>query len=69
MRLALGQFKDEIINIRSFNQMSKVDLAREERVSKCDKVIESFRSILTMEKVQSIIDRKKEEVSDSARKL
>lgn len=40
-------YKDEIISIRSF-QANKVDLAREERVQRCDKIIEAYRSILQM---------------------
>ena len=40
IRMTLSHFKDEIISMKQFNQLSKVDLAREERVAKCDKTID-----------------------------
>lgn len=35
----LSSYKDEIINIKSFQQLSKVDLAREERILSYDKLV------------------------------
>jgi katanin p80 WD40 repeat-containing subunit B1 len=42
---------------------------REERIQKCDKVIEQLRQIVQMPKLQKIIDRNKEEISLLAKSL
>ncbi|KAM3141022.1 hypothetical protein pb186bvf_006823 [Paramecium bursaria] len=65
----LVTYREEILSIKQFNQMSKVDLAREERVAKCDKVIDQLKIIVQMPKIQKIIDRNKEEVSQLAKKI
>lgn len=49
--------------------MSKADLAREERVLKYDKVIEQFKIIVQMPKMQKLIDRNKDDLSDLAKRL
>ncbi|CAK75916.1 unnamed protein product (macronuclear) [Paramecium tetraurelia] len=73
----LNQFRDviylilykEILNIKLFNQLSKADLTREERIQKYDRVIEQFKIIAQTPKLQKIIDRNKEDLSDLAKKF
>ncbi|CAD8067034.1 unnamed protein product [Paramecium sonneborni] len=65
----LNQFRDEILNIKLFNQLSKTDIAREERIQKYDRVIEQFKIIVQTPKLQKIIDRNKEDISDMAKKF
>lgn len=38
--MVVNQFSEEIISVKGFVTLSKVDLAREERIKKCDKVID-----------------------------
>ncbi|CAD8155271.1 unnamed protein product [Paramecium octaurelia] len=65
----LNQFRDEILNIKLFNQLSKADLTREERIQKYDRVIEQFKIIVQTPKLQKVIDRNKEDLSDLAKKF
>ncbi|CAD8063132.1 unnamed protein product [Paramecium sonneborni] len=65
----LNQFRDEILSIKLFNQLSKADLAREERIQKYDRIIEQFKILVQTPKVQKIIDRNKEDLSDLAKKF
>ncbi|CAD8103798.1 unnamed protein product [Paramecium sonneborni] len=62
-------YRDDIINIKGFNQMSKVDLIREERVSKYDKIVDQLKQIIQMSKLTKLIERNKEEISDLAKKF
>ncbi|CAK75740.1 unnamed protein product (macronuclear) [Paramecium tetraurelia] len=61
--------KQDIITIKCFNQMSKVDLSREERVAKYDKIVEQLKQIIQMSKLTKLIERNKEEISDLAKKF
>ncbi|CAD8057045.1 unnamed protein product [Paramecium primaurelia] len=65
----LNQFRDEILNIKLFNQLSKADLAREERIQKYDRVIEQFKIIVQTPKLQKLIDGNKVDLSDLAKKF
>ena len=49
--------------------MNKVDLAREDRVRRADKLIEEWMWVLNHEKLPKIIEKKKEDVSDLCLKL
>ncbi|CAD8142562.1 unnamed protein product [Paramecium pentaurelia] len=66
---SLSLFRDEILNIKLFNQLSKADLAREERVQKYDKVIEQLKIISQMPKMQKLIERNKDDLTELARKF
>ncbi|CAK65864.1 unnamed protein product (macronuclear) [Paramecium tetraurelia] len=66
---SLCLFRDEILNIKLFNQLSKADLAREERIQKYDKVIEQLKIIAQMPKMQKLIERNKDELTELAKKL
>ncbi|CAD8079732.1 unnamed protein product [Paramecium primaurelia] len=62
-------YRDDILTIKCFNQMSKVDLSREERVAKYDKIVEQLKQIIQMSKLTKLIERNKEEISDLAKKF
>ncbi|CAD8100190.1 unnamed protein product [Paramecium primaurelia] len=62
-------YRDDIQTIKCFNQMSKVDLSREERIAKYDKIVEQLKQIIQMSKLTKLIERNKIEVSDLAKKL
>ncbi|CAD8205484.1 unnamed protein product [Paramecium pentaurelia] len=62
-------YRDDILTIKCFNQMSKVDLSREERVAKYDKIVEQLKQIIQMSKITKLIERNKEEISDLAKKF
>ncbi|CAD8152637.1 unnamed protein product [Paramecium pentaurelia] len=65
----LNQFRDEILNIKLFNQLSKADLTREERIQNYDRVIEQFKIIAQTPKLQKLIDRNQEDLSDLAKQF
>ena len=49
--------------------MSKVDLSREVRIAKYDKIVELLKQIISMSKLTKLIERNKIEVSELAKKL
>ncbi|CAD8067805.1 unnamed protein product [Paramecium sonneborni] len=66
---SLCQFREEILNIKLFNQLSKADLAREERIQKYDRIIEQLKIIAQMPKMQKLLERNKDELTEMAKKL
>ena len=49
--------------------MSKIDLSREERIAKYDKIVEQLKSIGQMPKLMKLIERNKEDASELAKKF
>lgn len=54
-------FHKEIINVKAFSQMAKIDLAREERMRKYNNLIEEFKQIYKISRIKKIADRKPNE--------
>ncbi|KAL4445218.1 hypothetical protein ABPG74_022031 [Tetrahymena malaccensis] len=57
----LEQYRDELINVKTFSLMSKVDLAREERIKKYNSLIDELRSIQKISRIKRIVERKAKE--------
>ncbi|EAS07712.3 katanin con80 domain protein (macronuclear) [Tetrahymena thermophila SB210] len=57
----LEQYRDELINVKTFSLMSKVDLAREERIKKYNSLIDELRSIQKISRIKKIVERKAKE--------
>lgn len=51
-------FRDELIKIKSFNPISKVDITREERLAKYDKLIDEFLNIFKLERLKKLAENK-----------
>lgn len=49
----------EIINIKNPAVLNKVDLAREERIAKYDKIIEDIKILYNMPRIQKLLINKK----------
>lgn len=54
VRRALRQYRDEIIVIKNGATMNMVDLAREERIKKYDKLLAEFDVIRQMKRVEKL---------------
>jgi len=63
------QFYDEIVHIKTANVMNMVDLAREERVKKYDKLIDEFDAITKKERIRKLAAKHKDEVGEMAGRL
>jgi hypothetical protein len=50
-----------VTSTKNVNYASGVDLAREERLRKCDIIIEYFEKILSAGNLEKIMNRKKED--------
>ncbi len=54
--------KKEIVSLKTANVMGGVDLAREERVKKYDKLIDEFDAITKKERIRKLAAKHKDEV-------
>lgn len=52
-------FKDELIKIKTFTAMTRVDITREERLAKYDKLIDEFLSIFKQDRLKKYYERKR----------
>ena len=53
-------FREELIRIKNFKPMAKVDLKLEERLAKYDKMIEEFMNVFRTDRLKKYSDRKKQ---------
>jgi len=63
------QYYDEIVSLKTANVMNMVDLAREERVKKYDKLIDEFETIARKERIRKLAAKHKDEVGEMAGRL
>jgi len=63
------QYYDEIVSLKTANVMNMVDLAREERVKKYDKLIDEFDAIARKERIRKLAAKHKDEVGEMAGRL
>jgi katanin p80 WD40 repeat-containing subunit B1 len=63
------QFYEEIVHIKTANVMNMVDLAREERLKKYDKLITEFEAIAQKERIKRLAAKNKDEVGELANRL
>mmetsp|Transcript_6526 Transcript_6526/g.5860 ORF Transcript_6526/g.5860 Transcript_6526/m.5860 type:complete len:84 (+) Transcript_6526:2158-2409(+) len=60
------QFHDEIVNVKCVGVVNMVDLAREERMKKYDKLIDEFEKISTRPRIKKLASKNREEVGEIA---
>ncbi|KRX07123.1 WD40-repeat-containing domain [Pseudocohnilembus persalinus] len=65
----LIKYKDEIINVKSFALMGKVDLAREERIKVYDKLLNELQRIYQLPRLKKIADKGSKDLGQMGKKL
>jgi len=63
------QFHEEIVSLKTANVMNSVDLAREERLKKYDKLINEFEAIAQKDRIKRLATKNKDEVGELANRL
>lgn len=64
----VGLFKDEMIKLKTFGLDKGVDLAREERIRRFDRLIEQYVEIYQSNRLKRLVE-KHDETSNLAEKL
>eukprot|EP01016_Furgasonia_blochmanni_P042843 TRINITY_DN5728_c0_g1_i2.p1 TRINITY_DN5728_c0_g1~~TRINITY_DN5728_c0_g1_i2.p1 ORF type:complete len:152 (-),score=18.75 TRINITY_DN5728_c0_g1_i2:240-695(-) len=62
-------YREEVIQAKAIAVMSKVDLAREERMKKYDRFVDEFKKILNVHRVRSLAVKRTDELGELAKNL
>jgi len=65
----LKMFHDEIVSIKNVALMGGVDIAREDRVKKYDKLIDEFNNIYNKESLKRRAEKKKDDIGEASSRL